>query len=1391
MNSVLAVTDNSLKNNYYYALSTDFTSNPPKSSSQSLPLSHTGIADSGASGIYFARNAPVSNLNPTAPTVAVRVANGLPVISVASATLASVSALPLTALQGHVMPSFPHTLIGLGAFADQGCKIVFTKTAVSVIQPDGHSILEGWREETGPKLWRFPLLKQPTDSLGKDITQVDNKPTTAPRVMLSRNNETIQTPVQPLDTSPTPPLSPIGKLDVFGMHLTTHPIHGLEAMDTNGQSCFVSYMFGVNRALSVTAKSTLKPFDTRILDLPSVGALVGFYHACLGFPVKQTWLDAIKAGNLDKLDGLTYSNAAKYCPDADETIKGHMAQQRQNVRSTKPKRLVAPPLPRNSEMEQTVQHNPTNQVFIYVYPISKLYTDDTGRFPVRARSGNQYVMIAYHADGNLILQQPFQTKSDKHRIAAYNAIMTRLVTKGLTVDLQILDNEASAEYKNTIVTKWKATFQLVPPDMHRRNRAERAIRTFKDHFLSILAGVDPAYPPYLWDLLLPQAELTFNLLRQATLNPKISAWEYFNGPFDFNKTPLVPVGCRVLIHAKPATRRSWDFCAKDGFYIGPAMDSYRCFKLVKSDTKSQVISDTVEFRHAYRTIPAPTVEDKITNSLQVMTSALKDAAPPTSITQFQAIDNLRELFEAWKLISPADPASHNRSLPGRSRAHPSPPPMDTPPELTRSRPVTSPASPPHTGPRTPPVPRPVWQATPRRLEFTTLTPPRVALNDVQPPRVEPMDVQPPRGVVLPRVVASPIANRTRSHTGPLALFTECRPYHEQVTYFIPTAKANRPHPMEELGFAGLVESMHLNPSEKMGFANLCEALAVLDPATGNLLEHRQLRKDPRYKATWDKSFANELGRLCQGIGRGSAPASQRIAGTDTFRIIAYLDIPEHKRKEICHTKVVCEYRPTKSDPNRTRITIGGNRICYPGDVGTNTASLELVKLLLNSVLSRKGARFSTIDLNNFYLDTPMPDKEYVRIKLSDILEEFVTEYNLAGKDRDGWIYFEIGRGCYGLPQAGILANNLLRSRLVAEGFYEALTTPGLWKHKWRPIQFCLIVDDFGVEYVGIEHFNHLLNLLKKYHGVQVNMAGDKLAGIDIKWDYANKRCRISMPGYIENLLRKFKHPIPRKRRLSPYKCLPIVYGATNQLTPLEDSSEPLSNERKLRIQEIVGSLLYYARAVDNKLLVALSAIAARQASATVATEQSVNLLLDYVATYPNDGIVFRASNMILCAHADAGFLNETNACSRAGAHIFLSEDDPFPRFNGAVLAIAQIIKFVMASAAEAELAALFITAREMIPHRQTLIEMGWPQPKTPIQTDNSTAAGFTNNTIVARKSKMMDMRLRWLRCRESQNQYRYYWDAGAKNWADYYTKHHPDTYHEAHRHTHAGVWNDA
>ena len=160
--------------------------------------------------------------------------------------------------------------------------------------------------------------------------------------------------------------------------------------------------------------------------------------------------------------------------------------------------------------------------------------------------------------------------------------------------------------------------------------------------------------------------------------------------------------------------------------------------------------------------------------------------------------------------------------------------------------------------------------------------------------------------------------------------------------------------------------------------------------------------------------------------------------------------------------------------------------------------------------------------------------------------------------------------------------------------------------------------------------------------------------------------------------------------------------------------------------------------------------------------------------------------MILSAHSDAAYLNVPQARSRAGAHIMLSEDNPVPSINGPILTIAQIIKNVMSSAAEAELSGLFICAKAMIPLRNTLLEMGWPQPPSPVQCDNSTATGVTNKTMVNKMLKSMDMRLWWLRCRFSQKHFRYYWAPGNQNLADYSTKHHPPVYHLTHRPTHTG-----
>ncbi len=202
-----------------------------------------------------------------------------------------------------------------------------------------------------------------------------------------------------------------------------------------------------------------------------------------------------------------------------------------------------------------------------------------------------------------------------------------------------------------------------------------------------------------------------------------------------------------------------------------------------------------------------------------------------------------------------------------------------------------------------------------------VTPCRLVFSDDHSPRVMSASQQPlpsPAAPVLP--VRKPIAHHTRSWApATLALFASGEKFHEIAQYHIPTAKSLRIS-FVAMGFAVLCTIHHMLMAETTNFATLCAALShddnplalsVLDPTTGNMLEHFQLRRNPWYKTTWDTSYSNKLCHLCQGIGSGEIPNSKQVDGTNTFFGINYNNIPSHKRKEICRTMVVCEVRPKR------------------------------------------------------------------------------------------------------------------------------------------------------------------------------------------------------------------------------------------------------------------------------------------------------------------------------------------------------------------------------------------------------------------------------------------------------------------------------------------------
>jgi hypothetical protein len=166
-----------------------------------------------------------------------------------------------------------------------------------------------------------------------------------------------------------------------------------------------------------------------------------------------------------------------------------------------------------------------------------------------------------------------KSRSASEWVKAYDAIHQERTVKGFKPRLQTLDNEASTVLKNFFTTN-DVEYQFVPPHCHRRNAAERAIPTFKEHFVAGLSSVYPSFPLHLWDRLLPQAEITLNLVRTSRLHPQLSAAAHFHGLVDYNKTAFAPPGCKIIAHDKSGNRRMWATHRQNGYSLGPAIHHY-------------------------------------------------------------------------------------------------------------------------------------------------------------------------------------------------------------------------------------------------------------------------------------------------------------------------------------------------------------------------------------------------------------------------------------------------------------------------------------------------------------------------------------------------------------------------------------------------------------------------------------------------------------------------------------------------------------------------------------------------------------------------------------------------------------------------------------------------
>ena len=580
--------------------------------------------------------------------------------------------------------------------------------------------------------------------------------------------------------------------------------------------------------------------------------------------------------------------------------------------------------------------------------------------------------------------------------------------------MMVLDNEFSADLK-TAFDEHKLSYQLVTPHKHKNNLAERAIQTWKSHFKAGLAGTDPDFPMAEWDRLIHQSNITLNLLRSSRVNPKLSAYAYIHGPFNFLSTPMAPPGTKVIVHTHPDKRASWELNGQHGWYVGPALNHYRCVKVYIPRTKSIITSDTVEFFPHSIPFPQVKLQDHLKQAASDIVSIL--ATPPsTTVPTLEAGDETKNaILQLASILKRADKIPHLRDM------------TDKPlPRVIKPKAITP-------------------TIATNRKDTEVMRPPSMI-----PYNQDEIDKPPPR---------------VAAHEVPMSTLFQPSSLPNNVRY-----RNTIDHQYNLRSKSNLIQHVHQNPSEDT------IAQHVFDPQhhinhiyneSGKRETLDTLLKGSQQE-TWQRSLSNEWGRLAQGN-------DYNVKGTNTIVFISKSQVPSDKRVT-CAT-MVCDFRPLKEEQYRVRITVGGDRLTHDNDAGSPAVDLLETKIMLNSTISdaNKGARFMSIDIKDHFLATPMADPEFMRVPIKHIPPDMCKKYNIDNLVYNGWVCIKIQKGMPGLKQAAILAYQHLKRCLEPHGCTPVKGTIATWEHDKLPTKFCLCVDDFGVKYWSKSDSDHLCN----------------------------------------------------------------------------------------------------------------------------------------------------------------------------------------------------------------------------------------------------------------------------------------------------------------------------
>jgi hypothetical protein len=1047
--------------------------------------------------------------------------------------------------------------------------------------------------------------------------------------------------------------------------------------------------------------------------------LVQYLHGCCGSPVISTWKKAIRNGNFITWPGIDALSIDTHLPKSVASAKGHLNQERKNLQSTRIN------LPTNEKEMETSEDDffplsdtPNVKTFAACATIvpfvakNTAYHDLTGRFPHRSSRGNEYLLIVYDHDSNTILQNALKNKTGAEIKRGWTSIHERLSRGGSQPKMYILDNEASADLKKGL-KKYGLEYQLVPPHVHRRNAAERAIQTFKNHLLAFLATCDPEFPISEWDRLLFQAELTLNLLRSSRVNPKLSAYAYLHGNFDFNKTPLAPPGTKVVVHLKPDQRASWSYHGEEGWYIGPSMEHYRCVKCYLPSTTRERDVDTLQFFP--KSIPFPTIstEDYLKQAASDILAIIQK--PPTNLPYLAYGDTTNNA-----IVQIA-------TLLGRAVA---PPPS---PELPVHPPrVQLPIHPPRVQPAIPDPPAGQMQFIP---------PPTVQISTPSLPEQK---------AALPRV-------QKRHHPNN-------KPHH-----FVPRTRLQRRralrdrHAQESLQHLQAIQTFHHNVNHIYNDQGKKENIDTLLAGKNG--------------TTWENSLCNEYGRLAQGCKANNVAGTDtcdfiHAHEVPTDKKVTYGNFicdyrPLKSEPYRVRLTVGGDKLPYDDDAGSPAASMLETKLILNSTIsdahkGARFLTADLKDHFLASPMEHpeymriKFKYFPEAVRQQYNLYEKVSADGYIYIRIKKGMYGLKQAAILAYKH----LVTQLApHGYHPCPYTtGLWYHDTRRTKfcLCVDDFGVKYFTKADADHLLNSLRqhYKISVDWAGTDYCGL---SIKWNYAKGY--VDISMPEYIEAMLERLQHPKPKRPQHaphlwSQPAYGQKLQLA---PIDDSPKLGKIEIRYVQSCAGSILY----YARAVDSTMLPAVNEISGS----QSSPTEKTMRACKMVMDYAATYPLA-------IIRYYASDMVLAVDTDAAYLVLpnarSRYAGHYILSDTPPPPPA---------IPNPRPNGAIMTVCKTIRGVMTSAAESETAGVYGNGQEIIACRISLLALGHPQPATPLKTDNSTSHSFAHANIKQRRSKTWDMRWNWLREKATHKQLRIYWDKGQNNNADYFTKHHPPSHH--------------